>query len=129
MTSPEERAVGWRLARRVAGSDLYAELSDVELAECKELLARSTPPDRVSSERPPAGVACRLACCDYKADCERVNYCQAAILQTEAYRRLLAVDVLPTLRRVIGDAHEEDCSLDRIATELEALRQRINRTL
>ena len=127
-SSADERTVGWRLARRVAASSLYEELSDLERAECDELVARGNPADAAASERPPEGVACRLAFCTYKADCERTSYCQAAILKTAAYRGFLCMDVLPTLDRLAKMA-EADWDGMRIAGELRALHARANRII
>ncbi|MDE2607818.1 MAG: hypothetical protein KGL68_18055 [Burkholderiales bacterium] len=40
-----DRIMGRQLARRVANSHLHRELSDIEHAECDEILARGVPVD------------------------------------------------------------------------------------
>jgi len=121
-----DRIIGWRLAQRVASSELYAELSDIERAECNELLARGSPADLAASERPLEGVPCRLARCNYKADCVRIGYCQAAILQAKAYREFLRLDVLPTLR-TLADVARKNPTTAPLANELGSLAARANR--
>ena len=128
VANTSERVVGWRLARRVASSSLYADLSDPERAECDELVARGNPQDLAASERIPDGVTCRLAVCTYKGDCERTAYCHAAILETDAYRRLLRDDTLPGLRRV-AKLIDGGVEPSQLAREIGSLLTRINRTI
>lgn len=128
MGNAQDRIVGWRLARQVAASPLYHELGPTEQAECDELLARGSPAESGSGERTPAGVPCRLARCNYRGDCERPHYCQAAILQADTYRRILRDEALPVLRRM---AKELDAGADpsTIRASLDLLTARVNRNI
>lgn len=127
-TDGETRTVGWKLARRVADSDLYDQLNDQELAECHELIARGNssegPPDRQS----PLGVSCRLARCQYQADCTRIQYCQSVIFESKNLPRFIHTDLLPTLKRVIA-AIESGEESEKQRSELSALVQRVMRTV
>lgn len=128
MGNGQDRIVGWRLARQVAASPLYQDLGPTEQAECDQLLARGSPAESGADERAPAGVPCRLARCNYRGDCERTHYCQAAILQTDAYRRILRDEALPALRRM---AKELDAGADAsaIRASLLLLTARVNRNI
>lgn len=121
-----ERALGWRLARPVVESPLYEQLGDLERAERDELLRRGNSSILRMSETPPAGVSCRLAVCIYKADCDQLHHCQAAVLKTQTYRHFLDIDLRSTLERISALTQAEG-DLPHIANELVALGLRARR--
>lgn len=123
-----ERVVGWRLARLVAGSRLYEELGDLERAECDELLARARGGDANGAAREPEGVPCRLGRCNYRADCERTQYCQSAVMHADAYRSFIGRDLIPTLTRVLESVPAAP-EADPLGPALHALLQRAKRTV
>ena len=128
MSNDETRVVGWKLARRVADSDLYDQLTDLERAECDELIERGNgwegPPDRQS----PAGISCRISRCQYQADCSRIRYCQATIFQSSSLRNFVTADVMTTLKR-LREELEQAGTHDKVLSELTALHMRNARTV
>ena len=73
-------------------------------------------------------IPCRIFKCPTPEECEKAQHCVSTASKAFDYLDFMTRDAMPTLKRIMGMIDTAQ-PVEHVRVEIEALRQRMNRTL